>query len=193
MAKTTASKTTTRARKSATTKPAAKGSAVKKSPATGAKRVAGPAAAAKAGPPAKVAPVTAAVEAADTAAQVTQPLISTTDAAAKPSEPSVIEPKLVTSAMPVVSAPEMKKRDLLEKVVKRSGIKKKDAKPVVEAMLAVMGEALVEGRELNLPPFGKLKTNRIKDTGNARILNCKLRQAGGNGTASKEALAETDD
>ncbi|MFU8880894.1 MAG: HU family DNA-binding protein [Rhodobacterales bacterium] len=95
--------------------------------------------------------------------------------------------------MPVVSAPEMKKRDLLEKVVKRSGIKKKDAKPVVEAMLAVMGEALVEGRELNLPPFGKLKTNRIKDTGNARILNCKLRQGGGNGTASKEALAETDD
>lgn len=87
----------------------------------------------------------------------------------------------------------MKKRDLLEKVVKRSGIKKKDAKPVVEAMLAVMGEALAEGRELNLPPFGKLKTNRIKDTGNARILNCKLRQGGSNENAEKEALAETDD
>jgi len=193
MAKTSASKPTTRATKSATTKPAttkpaAKKSVATKTPKAPVKRVAGPAAAAK---PAKT--VKAPVVVADLAADQTSTATVSPDAAPVPSASSVIEPKLVTSTTPVVSAPEMKKRDLLEKVVKRSGIKKKDAKPVVEAMLAVMGEALVEGRELNLPPFGKLKTNRVKETGNARILNCKLRQGGSHEKPEKEALAETDD
>jgi DNA-binding protein HU-alpha len=192
MAKTSASKPTTRATKSATTKPATTKPAAKKSVATKTsktplKRVASPAIAA-----ASVA-APAADQAADQAAVLTPNAIISPDAAPVPSASSVIEPKLVTSTTPVVSAPEMKKRDLLEKVVKRSGIKKKDAKPVVEAMLAVMGEALAEGRELNLPPFGKLKTNRVKETGNARILNCKLRQGGSHEKPGKEALAETDD
>jgi DNA-binding protein HU-alpha len=103
------------------------------------------------------------------------------------------EPKLVTSSVPVATGPEMKKRDLLEKVVKRSGVKKKDAKLVVEAMLAVLGEAMAEGRELVLQPMGRLKTTRIKETGNGRVLICKLRQGGGGGNDGKEALAEDDD
>jgi hypothetical protein len=103
------------------------------------------------------------------------------------------EPKLVTSSVPVTTGPEMKKRDLLDKVVKRSGVKKKDAKLVVEAMLAVLGEAMAEGRELVLQPMGRLKTTRIKDTGNGRILICKLRQGGGGGNADKESLADDED
>ncbi|MCD1626316.1 HU family DNA-binding protein [Seohaeicola saemankumensis] len=87
----------------------------------------------------------------------------------------------------------MKKRDLLEKVVKRSGVKKKDAKLVVEAMLAVLGEAVAEGRELILQPMGRLKTTRIKETGNGRVLICKLRQGGGGANADKETLAEDED
>lgn len=113
--------------------------------------------------------------------------------AAVAAEPVVSEPKLVTSTMPVVTGPEMKKKDLVDKVVKRSGVKKKDAKLVVEAMLAVLGEALAEGRELNLQPMGRLKTNRIKATGNGRVLICKLRQGGGEGKGAKEAIAEDDD
>jgi DNA-binding protein HU-alpha len=103
------------------------------------------------------------------------------------------EPKLVTSSVPVTTGPEMKKRDLLDKVVKRSGVKKKDAKLVVEAMLAVLGEAMAEGRELVLQPMGRLKTTRIKDTGNGRVLICKLRQGGGGGNADKESLADDED
>lgn len=108
-------------------------------------------------------------------------------------ETPAAEPKLVTSATPVVTGPEMKKKDLIEKVVKRSGVKKKDAKLVVEAMLAVLGEALVEGRELVLQPMGRLKTTRVKESGNGRILICRLRQGGGEGKGGKEALAEDDD
>lgn len=72
----------------------------------------------------------------------------------------------------------MKKKELIDKVVLRSGIKKKDAKPVVEAMLAVLGEALAEERTLNLQPLGKVKINRTKMVGNDKVIICKLRQSG---------------
>lgn len=78
---------------------------------------------------------------------------------------------------PEMGGPVMKKQELIQKVVTRSGIKKKDAKPVVAAMLEVLGESLAEGRELNLQPMGKLKLNRTKETPKARIIVCKIRQS----------------
>ena len=163
----------------------AKATAVKpKAPkAAAAKTTAAKSAKAKPKPPVTAKPKPPAISAAPQA-------IPASTAAAETISPA---PRLVTSSAPVVTGPEMKKRDLLDRVVKRSGIKKRDAKPVVEAMLAVMGEAMAEGRELNLQPFGKLKTNRIKDTGNGRVLICRLRQGGGNDIDAKEPLAETDD
>ncbi|MDR9393515.1 MAG: HU family DNA-binding protein [Roseovarius sp.] len=97
------------------------------------------------------------------------------DAAARPTRP-VGKPTVVAESMPVVSEPALKKQELLAQVVEQSGIKKKYAKPVVEAMLDVLGESLEQGRELNLQPFGKLKHNRTKETANARIHVTKIRQ-----------------
>ena len=71
---------------------------------------------------------------------------------------------------------ELKKQELIALVVERSDVAKKHAKPVIEAMLAVLGEALAEGRELNLQPLGKVKHNRIKDTPRARVIVTKIRQ-----------------
>ena len=84
----------------------------------------------------------------------------------------------------------MKKKELIEAVVARSGIKKKDAKPVVEAMLAVLGEALQDGRALNLHPMGKGKINREKKLASGRMLVARIRQ---NETAgsSDDAVAST--
>lgn len=73
------------------------------------------------------------------------------------------------------SAP-LKKQELIAQVVERSEVPKKHAKPVVEAMLAVLGEALGEGRELNLKPMGKVKRKRLKDTGKARVIVANIRQ-----------------
>ena len=86
-------------------------------------------------------------------------------------------------------ATDLKKRELVDAVVARSGIKKKDAKPVVESLLAVLGDALADGRELNLPPFGKLRINRTEEKPGYRVIVCKLRQ---NTTPApvKEPLAE---
>lgn len=86
-------------------------------------------------------------------------------------------PRVVAVATPVVAAPELRKKELIDAVVERSGIKKKDAKPVIEAMLAVLGETVSKGRELNLQPLGKLKINRTEEKANARVIACRLRQS----------------
>ncbi len=86
-------------------------------------------------------------------------------------------PKVVTVSEPVVAEPDMKKKELIDLVVERSDIKKKFAKPVVEAMLAVLGETIAEGRELNLQPLGKLRINRAEEKSNGRVIVCKIRQS----------------
>ncbi len=96
------------------------------------------------------------------------------------------EPVVVAAASPVVAAPELSKKELVELAVERSGVKKKDAKPVVEAVLALLGEAVAEGRELNLKPFGKLRINRSQERSNGKVFVCKLRQP----AVAKNAAAE---
>lgn len=86
-------------------------------------------------------------------------------------DPVIVEPNAIAEDLP------MRKKELIDLVVERSGIKKKDAKPVVEAMLAVLGETVGAGRELNLQPLGKLRINRSEERSNGRIIVCKLRQS----------------
>lgn len=70
----------------------------------------------------------------------------------------------------------LRKKELIDRVVARSGVKKKDAKPVVEALLAELGDALASEREMVLPPLGKLSVNRQKSLPNGRVLILKVRQ-----------------
>ena len=86
------------------------------------------------------------------------------------------EPEVVVNETPKITAPELKKKELIDTVVARSGVKKRDAKPVVEAMLAVLGETIADGRELNLAPMGKLKITRMKKTTKAHIITTRLRR-----------------
>lgn len=116
--------------------------------------------------------------------------------------PAVAKPAVVSEAPAERGGAELKKRELIEEVVKRSGVRKKFAKPVIEAMIDVLGEAIAEGREVNLQPFGKIKQQRTKDTANARITVARIRQSKSAGPAldpedradddnSKETVAET--
>ncbi len=86
-------------------------------------------------------------------------------------------PKVVSISDPVVSEPDMRKKELIDLAAARSGTKRKDAKPTVEAVLAILGEAIADGRELNLQPFGKLRINRAEEKPNGRVIICKLRQS----------------
>jgi len=81
-----------------------------------------------------------------------------------------------TDATPEVERAVLRKKELIERVVARSGVKKKDAKPAIEAMLAVLGEALAAGEDLNLQPLGKVMVKRTNQQKNAKVMVCRIRQ-----------------
>ncbi len=83
---------------------------------------------------------------------------------------------VVSRAKPQLSGAELKKKELIDLVVEKSAVQKNHAKPVIEAMLEVLGETVAKGREMNLQPLGKVKYNRVKEADNARIVILKLRQ-----------------
>ncbi|MDV4167772.1 HU family DNA-binding protein [Rhodovulum sp. FJ3] len=87
----------------------------------------------------------------------------------------------------------MRKRDLIDRVVEQSGVKKKDAKPAIEAALAILGEALSNEEQLNLPPLGKVMVNRKKELDNGEVLVVKLRRSKQAVEATHAPLEEGDD
>lgn len=101
-----------------------------------------------------------------------RPATPRTRAPATPAAPAVVAETVMTEV-----GPEMKKQELIDKVVRRTGMKRRDVKPMVEAMLGVLGEAIREGRALNVEPLGKMKVNRVKQVNAKRISVLKLRQA----------------
>ena len=69
---------------------------------------------------------------------------------------------------------QLKKKEFFDRVVDRSGVRKGEAKTAIEAALAVLGEALANGEELNLPPLGKIKVARQKSTPRGIAYNLRL-------------------
>lgn len=88
--------------------------------------------------------------------------------------------------------PQLKKKELVDRVTEAVGGKKKQVKEIVEATLAALGEALQKGEALNLPPFGRAKIARSKGEGRESSMTVKLRGAGEKivPKPKKEALAE---
>src|SRR5574343_1821842 len=71
--------------------------------------------------------------------------------------------------------PQLKKKELVDRVTEATGGKKKLVKEIVEATLAALGEALQKGEALNLPPFGRAKVARSKGEGKESSITVKLR------------------
>ncbi|MFD2741323.1 HU family DNA-binding protein [Sulfitobacter aestuarii] len=112
--------------------------------------------------------------------------VSSLDMITAPAEDPA-RPTLVDAAKPVILGPVLRKKELIATVVERAGVKKKDAKPVIETMLSVLGEALAEDRELALPPLGRVMVRKQRDMPNARIMTVKLRQSKTDPAAAKVA------
>lgn len=85
----------------------------------------------------------------------------------------------------------MRKKELIEAAVARAGVKKRDAKPAIEAALAILGETLTSGRGLNMPGLGKVKVQNSKDLDEVKVVNLRLRRKTTEGAESdEEGLAE---
>lgn len=84
--------------------------------------------------------------------------------------------KIVNPAVSVPQGEMIKKPEFLDRAVERTDVKKREAKPAIEAALAVPAVSLINGEELNLPPMGKLRVVKSKDVGEgAKVLTLKLR------------------
>jgi hypothetical protein len=89
-------------------------------------------------------------------------------ARARPAKPA---PTPVTGP---VEGGTMKAKHLLERVAARSGTGRAAAKPVVDAVLVELGEALGRGEMLVLPGLGKVKVKAAKDGAKGGAIQMKL-------------------
>lgn len=80
----------------------------------------------------------------------------------------------------------LKLKELVETVATAAAVKKKTARTVIEATLSVLGGALGQGVDLNLPALGKVHVSRHKDRATAEVLMIKLKRAH---KGPKQALA----
>jgi nucleoid DNA-binding protein len=122
-------------------------------------------------------------------------------AGAKSSEKAAPTGKPVAATLDVVPAsspaPEpvaqLKKKELIERVVAAMGGKKKGVREIVEATLTILGDALDKGEGLNLPPFGKARIAKQGGTGSDAAMTLKVRRGTAEkkpGKGAKDALAE---
>lgn len=107
-------------------------------------------------------------------------------------EPTLTSIELETRSMDIEVAASLgiKKKEFLDEAVERSGVKKKYAKPAIEAALALLSEALIDEKKVNIPPLGKLKVNRKKDLPNAKVLKLSLRIPDQMGVPKPDGLSE---
>ncbi|MEE9389293.1 MAG: HU family DNA-binding protein [Paracoccaceae bacterium] len=70
----------------------------------------------------------------------------------------------------------VRRKELVERIVARSGLKPNAVKSVLDAVLQEMGDALSAGEGLNLHPFGKVTVNRQKQMEDKEVLICKIRR-----------------
>lgn len=127
-------------------------------------------------------------------------------AGSKPKEKAVARPRTPAKAAPA-KAPvkgsaarqgaadpgvSVRLKDLIDRVVATAGVKKKDARPVIEATLKHLGEALAAGEALILQPLGRLRVSRTNPGKGGDTLTLKLRRPGGDKPAA-EGLAKGDE
>ncbi len=104
----------------------------------------------------------------------------------KPALKAVTAPKFESKPKAKIEA--LKRRALLEAVAMRVGFKRTDARDVMDAVLVEMAEALDQGRDLILPPFGKVMLRKDKDgqDGRPMVARIKLIEADKRGASAEE-------
>jgi hypothetical protein len=100
--------------------------------------------------------------------------MATKSPSASKSKPAVAGSGDAVSEVAPTLKVQLKKKDFLERVVERSGLRRSDAKTAMDATLALLGEALAAGEEVNLPPFGKARMTREKVTPRGHAYSLRL-------------------
>lgn len=70
----------------------------------------------------------------------------------------------------------VEKSDIIDAIVNTTDLKRGQARSALDAVLAALGDAIDEGADLKLMPFGKLKIAQRKDLPNGEVLKLRLRR-----------------
>lgn len=70
----------------------------------------------------------------------------------------------------------VKRKELVERIAAKSGIKPNVIKSVLDAVLVELGDVLSAGEVLEVQPLGKITVNRRKEFPDREILVCKVRR-----------------
>lgn len=68
------------------------------------------------------------------------------------------------------------KKDLIDRVIARSGVKPRYVRPVIDALLLELGDMLEEAETLQLQPLGTLKVQRRKDVDDGEVIITKVKR-----------------
>lgn len=94
--------------------------------------------------------------------------------------PPMVPELKVVSALSEEEAHEgvLKKKELVELVMARTSSRKGVTREAVEACLEVLSETMLEGREISVAPFQKLRVAKRKESGGGQLLTIKARVKG---------------
>ena len=84
---------------------------------------------------------------------------------------------------------EVTKKELVASMVAATGMKKGDARRAMEATVTAIAEALNAGKDLSLPPLGKIKIARTKETPNGKLVVMRAKLKDPKSAAPKDPLA----
>ncbi|MDP5307747.1 HU family DNA-binding protein [Paracoccus spongiarum] len=70
----------------------------------------------------------------------------------------------------------VQKKDFVDRVIAATGAKKSEARPIIEATLEQLGEALSAGQTLAVPPLGRARINLEKDVRGGDVITLRLRR-----------------
>ncbi|MGZ3215836.1 DNA-binding protein [Paracoccus sp. T5] len=70
----------------------------------------------------------------------------------------------------------VQKRDFIDRVLAATGARRTEARPIIEATLAQLGQVLSEGQTLAVPPLGRARINLEKDARGGDVITLRLRR-----------------
>lgn len=70
----------------------------------------------------------------------------------------------------------VQKRDFIDRVLAATGARRTEARPIIEATLAQLGQVLSAGHTLAVPPLGRARINLEKDARGGDVITLRLRR-----------------
>lgn len=90
---------------------------------------------------------------------------------------TAVEEVVIASATPSEDSVTVRKKEFIARVIERAQTRQKIAKPIIEATLAVLSEALTNSESLNIQPLGQIKVKRIDEGEKATVVHCRVRMS----------------